>query len=48
MPLLPYTRQPVADQWDINHWMKTLLKKRYSNHAMAKAPTVQFVIPDKA
>lgn len=34
MPLLPYTRQPVADQWEINHWMKDLLKKRYATYAM--------------
>lgn len=36
MPLLPYTRQPVADQWEINHWMKNLLKKRYGTDAMAR------------
>ena len=29
MPLLPYTRQPVADQWEINLWIKDLLKDRY-------------------
>lgn len=29
MPTLPYTRQSVADQWDINLYMKTLLRKRY-------------------
>lgn len=26
---LPYTRQPVADQWEINIYMKDFLKKRY-------------------
>ena len=26
---LPYTRQPVADQWDINVYMMNLLRKRY-------------------
>jgi sugar phosphate isomerase/epimerase len=36
MPLLPYTKQPVADQWEINNWMKNLLKKRYGKHANAK------------
>jgi len=29
LPALPYTRQPVADQWDINVHMKELLRKRY-------------------
>jgi sugar phosphate isomerase/epimerase len=30
MPALPYTRQPVADQWAINVYMKDVLRKRYS------------------
>jgi sugar phosphate isomerase/epimerase len=30
LPALPYTRQPVADQWGINVYMMQLLKKRYS------------------
>lgn len=29
MPTLPYTRQPVADQWAINAYMMQLLRKRY-------------------
>ena len=29
LPTLPYTNQPVASQWDINLFMKDLLKKRY-------------------
>jgi hypothetical protein len=29
MPTLPYTRQPLADQWAINVHMMTLLRKRY-------------------
>lgn len=29
MPTLPYTRQPVADQWAINVYMMNLLRKRY-------------------
>lgn len=29
LPVLPYTQQPVADQWDINVYMMNLLKKRY-------------------
>jgi hypothetical protein len=29
MPTLPFTRQPVASQWDINEYMMNLLKKRY-------------------
>jgi sugar phosphate isomerase/epimerase len=30
LPTLPYTRQPVANQWDINVYMLNLLRKRYS------------------
>jgi sugar phosphate isomerase/epimerase len=30
MPTLPYTRQPLADQWAINVHMMELLRKRYS------------------
>lgn len=30
LPALPYTRQPVANQWDINTYMLQLLRKRYS------------------
>lgn len=29
LPALPYTQQPVADQWGINVYMMQLLKKRY-------------------
>ena len=29
MPTLPYTQQPVADQWDINVYMMKLFKERY-------------------
>jgi sugar phosphate isomerase/epimerase len=29
MPTVPYTRQPVADQWAINEYMMQLLRKRY-------------------
>jgi hypothetical protein len=29
LPTLPYTQQPVASQWDINVFMKDLLKKRW-------------------
>lgn len=29
MPALPYTRQPVANQWAINVYMMNLLRKRY-------------------
>ena len=29
MPTLPYTRQAVANQWDINVYMMNILKKRY-------------------
>jgi len=31
MQTLPYTRQPVADQWDINAHMMQLLRKRYAS-----------------
>ena len=30
MPALPYTRQPVADQWEINRYMLETLRSRYS------------------
>jgi sugar phosphate isomerase/epimerase len=30
LPTLPYTRQPVASQWDINVYMMNLLRKRYA------------------
>ncbi len=30
LPALPYTRQPVADQWAINVYMMKLLRKRYA------------------
>ena len=30
MPTLPYTRQAVANQWDINAYMLDVLRKRYS------------------
>lgn len=29
LPALPYTQQPVADQWAINEYMMQLLRKRY-------------------
>jgi sugar phosphate isomerase/epimerase len=29
LPALPYTRQPVAHQWDINTYMMQLLRERY-------------------
>jgi hypothetical protein len=30
MPLLPYTRQPIVDQWEVNVFMMNLLKERYT------------------
>jgi len=30
MPTMPYTRQPLADQWGINVYMMNLLRKRYT------------------
>ena len=33
MPVLPYTRQPLADQWAINVHMMQLLRKRYTPDA---------------
>ncbi|GEO07907.1 hypothetical protein SAE01_04030 [Segetibacter aerophilus] len=29
MPLLPYTKQPIVDQWEVNVYMMTLLRERY-------------------
>ncbi len=29
MPVTPYTRKPLADQWAINVYMMQLLRKRY-------------------
>lgn len=29
LPLLPYTRQPIVDQWEVNVYMMNLLKERY-------------------
>lgn len=29
MPTLPYTRQPLADQWGVNAYMMQFLRKRY-------------------
>lgn len=31
MPTIPYTRQPVANQWDINRHMLQLIRKRYNS-----------------
>jgi sugar phosphate isomerase/epimerase len=30
MPALPYTRQPVSNQWEINAYMMNILRKRYA------------------
>jgi sugar phosphate isomerase/epimerase len=30
LPLLPYTKQPVVSQWDVNVFMMDLLRERYS------------------
>jgi hypothetical protein len=30
MPTLPYTREPLADQWAINEYMMQTLRKRYA------------------
>jgi hypothetical protein len=29
MPTLPYTRQPLADQWAVNVYMMQMLRNRY-------------------
>jgi hypothetical protein len=29
MPLLPYTRQPIVDQWEVNVYMMDLLRERW-------------------
>jgi|SRR6218665_51261 len=31
MPLLPFTQQPVANQWEINAYMSEMVKSRYRN-----------------
>ena len=31
MPLLPFTQQPVSNQWEINAYMAEMLKSRYRN-----------------
>jgi hypothetical protein len=31
MTRLPFTRQPLTDQWDVNLYMKDLLKERYKS-----------------
>ncbi|HVX24758.1 MAG TPA: hypothetical protein VHB70_00345, partial [Parafilimonas sp.] len=30
MPTVPYTQEPLADQWAINVYMKDVLRKRYA------------------
>jgi sugar phosphate isomerase/epimerase len=30
LPALPYTRQPVADQWAVNAWMMKAIRERYA------------------
>ena len=30
MPTMPFSRQPLADQWQVNLFMKNLLEKRYA------------------
>ena len=36
MPVLPYTQQPVANQFDINVYVMNLLKKRYLVYKIGK------------
>jgi sugar phosphate isomerase/epimerase len=49
MPSLPYTRQPLADQWDLNVAMMALLKTKYSSGATsADAEACQFVNNENA
>lgn len=31
MQLIPFTQQPIANQWDINLYMVNLLKSRYNS-----------------
>jgi len=31
MPLLPFTQQPISNQWGINKYMMALLRSRYNN-----------------
>ena len=30
LPTLPYTQQPVVDQWNVNEYMLNLIKARYT------------------
>ncbi len=32
MPVLPYTQQPVASQWEINCYMRSMLSSRYNHN----------------
>ena len=32
MPLLPFTKQAVANQWEINLFMKDILNSKYNNY----------------
>jgi sugar phosphate isomerase/epimerase len=38
MPALPYTRQPVTSQWEVNLFMKNLLKDRYTSAVLKSHP----------
>jgi sugar phosphate isomerase/epimerase len=37
MPVLPYTRQPVASQWEVNVFMMNTLKERYAHPLLPEA-----------
>jgi sugar phosphate isomerase/epimerase len=41
MPLLPYTGQPVADVWEVNLFMKDLIKQRFAGNDIATAGKAQ-------
>ena len=32
MPILPYTRQPIVSQWEVNVHMMQLLRERYDGN----------------
>jgi len=38
MPVIPFTRQPVADQFVINCYMKDLLRDRYKDIGSPSRP----------
>lgn len=38
MPTMPYSREPLADQWELNDWMMNLLRDRYQKYTKFETP----------